>query len=99
MPLVALLSGIWVAFVVFTVVVLADYGLVGFIEAAVANGAVTQVSIDLVLSIVIALSFIRIDASRAGLPYWPYLLATIATGSIGLLAYLIHRTWRGLVTY
>jgi Terpene cyclase DEP1 len=94
-PLLLLLVAIWIAFVTFTIAVLIDYGLVGFIEAVVDNGAVTQVTIDLVLSIVIALGFIRVDARRMGLPYWPYLLATIASGSIGLIAYLIHRTWRG----
>ena len=86
---------IWIAFAAFTVAVLLDFGLVGFIEAAVANGATTQVSIDLVLCIVIALSFIRLDAQRKNLPYWPYFVATAATGSIGLIAYLIHRTWKG----
>lgn len=95
LPLVTLLVGIWIAFVTFTVAVIAEYGLIGFLEAALANRAVTQVTIDLVFSIIIALGFIRIDARRRGLPFWPYVVATIASGSIGLIAYLIHRAWHG----
>jgi hypothetical protein len=95
LPLVLSLTVIWIAWVAFTLAVLAHHGLGGFLEAVLDNSAVTQVTIDLVLSVVIALGFIRIDARRRGLPYWPYLVATIATGSIGLIAYLIHRAWRG----
>lgn len=94
-PLLVALVTVWIGFIAFTAVALADHGLVGFIDAALANKAVTQISIDLVISIVVALGFIRVDARREGLPYWPYVVATIATGSIALLAYLIHRTWRG----
>ena len=90
------LTAVWIAFTVFTVLVLLDFGVVGFIEAAVANEAVTQVSIDLVFSILIALSFMHSDAHQRGLPYWPYVIATAMTGSIGLIAYLIHRTWQDL---
>ena len=82
----------WVAYTVFAVV---DHGLIGFLKAAVDNTAVIQVAVDLVISAVIALGFISGDAKRRGLPFAPYLIATIFTGSIGLLAYLIHRTWRG----
>lgn len=89
------LTAVWIAFTVFTVVVLLDFGVVGFIEAAVANEAVTQTTIDLIFSIVIALSFMRSDARQRDLPYWPYVVATALTGSIGLIAYLIHRTWQG----
>ena len=92
LPLAVVLTAVWIAFTTFTAVVLFDFGIIGFMEAAVANGATTQVSLDLILSIVIALSFIRGDARRMGLPYWPYVAATVLTGSIGLLAYVIHRT-------
>ena len=95
LPLAVVLTTVSIAFTTFTAVVLFDFGIIGFIEAAVANGATTQVSLDLILSIVVALSFIRGDARRRGLPYWPYVVATALTGSIGLLAYVIHRAAAG----
>jgi hypothetical protein len=85
------LLGAWVAF---TVMAFADHGVVGFMEAAVANSAVVQVLIDLGLSVLIALVFIHPDARRLGLPFWPYFIAAVLAGSIGLIAYLVHRTWR-----
>ena len=94
-PWVVFLVAVWLAFTAFTVVVLFDFGLIGFIEAALANGATTQVSIDLALSVVIALGFIRKDADLRGLPYWPYVVAAVLAGSIGLLAYVIHRAVAG----
>jgi hypothetical protein len=87
-----------VAFVTYTTIVALDYGLVGFIEAIVENSAVLQVLFDLMISASIALAFVYGDARRRGLPFWPYFVATVALGSIGLLAYLVHRTWRGLAT-
>lgn len=81
----------WVAYSAFAVF---DHGLIGFLKAAVDNTAVIQVAVNLVISAAIALGFIRGDAKRRALPFAPYLSATIFTGSIGLLAYLIHRTWR-----
>ena len=86
---------IFVAFVTYTAIVAADYGLVAFLKAAIDNTAVLQVSLDLVISVVIALTFVARDARLRGLPFVPYLVATLFLGSIGLLAYLLHRTWRG----
>jgi hypothetical protein len=89
----AALVVVFTAFTAYTIFVGVDYGLVGFLEATVDNAAVIQVGIDLMISLVIALSFVRGDARRRGLPFIPYLVATLCTGSIGLLAYLLHRTW------
>jgi hypothetical protein len=83
---------VWVGYTVFAI---ADHGLVGFVKAAFDNTAVIQVAVDLAFSIVIALVFIAPDAKRRGLPFAPYAGAAALTGSIGLLAYLLHRTWRG----
>lgn len=94
-PLAAVLGAIWIAFTIFTIAVILDFGVVGFVEAALENGATTQISIDLVLSIATALVFIRRDAQERNLPFWPYFAVTVMAGSIGLVAYLIHRTWRG----
>jgi hypothetical protein len=73
---------------------IANHGLVGFVKAAFDNTAVIQVAIDLVFSLAIALFFIYPDAKRRELPFAPYAVATALTGSFGLLAYVLHRTWR-----
>ncbi|MGH2812761.1 MAG: hypothetical protein ACRDI1_08640 [Actinomycetota bacterium] len=89
---------VFVAFVAYTAIVAVDHGPIGFLEAAVDNTAVAQVSLDRVISLGIALTFVAGDARRRGLPFVPYLIATLSLGSIGLLAYMLHRTWRGVPT-
>lgn len=83
------------AFVVYTVIAFADHGLIGFFEAVFDNTATVQVLLDLAVAATIALGFIWRDAQKRGLPFAPYLVATIFLGSIGLLSYLLHRAWRG----
>lgn len=95
-PLFVALLVVFVALVTYSAIVTFDYGLIGFLKAAVDNTAVVQVLLDLVISLTIALSFVYGDARRRGLPFAPYLVATVCLGSIGLLAYLLHRTWRGV---
>jgi len=80
------------AFAAYTAIVIVDYGVIGFVEAVSDNTAVIQVGLDLVIAIAIALGFVYGDARRRGLPFVPYLIATVFLGSIGLLAYLFHRT-------
>jgi hypothetical protein len=89
---------ILLAFAAYTALVIVDYGVIGFVEAVSDNTAVMQVGLDLVIAIAIALGFVYGDAKRRGLPFVPYLIATVFLGSIGLLAYLFHRTWRGRAT-
>lgn len=98
MPVFVALLLVFVAFATYTAIALVDNGLVGFVEATVDNTAVLQVALDLLISVVIALIFVAGDARRRGLPFVPYLVATVFLGSIGLLAYLLHRTWRGVPT-
>jgi hypothetical protein len=98
MPLFVALLLVFVAFVTYTAIVAVDHGLIGFLKAAVDNTAVVQVSLDLVISLAIALTFVAGDAQRRGLPFVPYMVATLSLGSIGLLAYMLHRTWRGVPT-
>lgn len=80
------------AFAAYTAIVIVDYGLIGFVAAVSDNTAVIQVGLDLVIAITIALGFVYGDARRRGLPFVPYLIATVFLGSIGLLIYLFHRT-------
>jgi hypothetical protein len=38
--------------------------------------------------------WMRSDSSERALPFWPYVLLTLALGSVGPMAYLIHRELR-----
>lgn len=50
-----------------------------------------QVFLDLIIALWIAMSSLRREAIRLGIPYWPYLIAVPFLGSISALALMIHR--------
>jgi hypothetical protein len=71
------------------------HGYLGFFETLASSTAGVVVFTDLVISLTLAMLWMRGDAQERGLPSWPYLLLTFALGSVGPLAYLIHREVRG----
>lgn len=74
------------AFLTFSLVVAAREGLFGFLVEHRRNGWGVQIGIDLVLATIVALSFITPAARRAGVRMAPWIVLTLCTGSIGLLA-------------
>ncbi len=88
--LVALLVVI-AAFGVLTAEALLEVGYLGLFQTQLVSYAGMQVLTDLVLSLAVVLGFIQRDARERGLPFAPYLVATLLTGSFGPLAYLVHR--------
>jgi hypothetical protein len=50
-----------------------------------------QVLIDFALALTVTLGFVVSDARRRGLAVWPFVVLTLTLGSIGPLAYLVHR--------
>jgi hypothetical protein len=79
------------AFGVLTAEALLEVGYVGLFTTAIQTYAGTQVFVDLCISLVIVLGFVARDARERGLPFVPYVVATLLTGSFGPLAYLVHR--------
>ncbi|MFS8065130.1 MAG: hypothetical protein ACMG6S_02040 [Byssovorax sp.] len=75
-----------VAFFSFTVSVMLAEGPFGFVTEHTRNGWGNQIGIDLFTSATLALCFAAPLARRHGVRLWPWILLTIATGSIGLLA-------------
>ncbi len=71
------------------------HGYLGFFETLVSSTAGVVVFTDLVISLTLAMLWMRGDANERGLPLLPYVLLTLALGSVGPLAYLIHREVRG----
>jgi hypothetical protein len=83
---------VFVAFTAYTAVVVMDHGYTGFLKLAAEGGWGAQVFIDLVIALTMFLAWMVPDARERGIPSVPYALAILTTGSIGALAYLIHRT-------
>lgn len=88
------LIAVFAAFSVYSTMVILDHGYTGFMELAMTGAWATQVFIDLCIALVLFALWMFGDAKERGLPFWPYFIAILTTGSIGALAYLIHRTIR-----
>ena len=86
----------FLAFTGYSVAVAVEHDLLGFLASHQQGGWHLQVFVDLVVA---TLGFWLLglpDAKRRGITAWPYALAAPLTGSIALLAYLVHREWKAL---
>lgn len=87
-----LLIAVFAAFTIYTTGVVIDHGYTGFIELALAGGWGAQMFIDLVIALLLFSIWMFPDAREHGIPPLPYFLLILFTGSVGALAYLVHRT-------
>jgi hypothetical protein len=78
-----------VAFGTYSSWVLLQVGYLGIWQGGFANVGATQITLDLLISCALLLGFIARDCRNAGRPFWPWLLAVLALGSIGALTYLV----------
>ena len=90
----ALVTSTLLTFSLYTAAIVAGHGYLGFLELAWREPWGGQVVVDLVIALVLFAQWMRRDARAHGLPLWPYLLLTCTAGSIGALAYLLHRALR-----
>jgi hypothetical protein len=67
------------------------YGYIGFFRMVVANFAGVTAFVDLLIALVLIIVWMGEDARQRNVSAIPYLLITIALGSIGPLLYLIRR--------
>lgn len=88
-----ILIAIFLAFSAWSLTIAIGHGALGFLEVAGREPWAGQMLVDLGISLFVAWSWLRHDAKAKGIPAWPYIVGTITLGSIGLLAYLIHREW------
>ena len=79
------------SFTVFSAYVIWQHGYVGLFEAALANTATVQASLDLVIALSLVSIWMIGDARSRGVASLPYVLTTLLLGSIGPLLYLIRR--------
>lgn len=76
-------------FAAFSLWVLMQIGFLGIWRGGLANLGSMQITVDLVIACTIGVGFIARDCRAQGRAWWPWGLLTVATGSIGLLAYLL----------
>ena len=83
------------AFVVFsgyTAFIVITQGYFGFLQVPSLSAWGAQVFWDLLIALSLFFFWMLGDAKRLGISPWPYAAAILTTGSIGALAYLIHRS-------
>ena len=93
-PKILALDLVLTGFAALTAWAIAVHGYVGFFQTLIATPAGLQVLADIVIACTLVLIWMWEDARARGLPIWPYTLLTLVLGSIGPLAYLIHRELR-----
>ena len=81
-------AGVSALFLVFSVVAAAREGATGFWTEHVRSLWGNQIWFDLLIAASVALFLIVPRARRVGITPWPWVLASYATGGIGLLAFL-----------
>jgi hypothetical protein len=67
------------------------YGYIGFLRMVLANFAGVTAFVDLLIALVLIIVWMGEDARERNVSAIPYLVITIALGSIGPLVYLIRR--------
>jgi len=88
----AILAAVLLAgFGAFSMWVVVTRGYTGFVELAGRERWALQMLIDLVIGLSFAVGWMRGDARRRGIAIWPYVIATVALGSLGVLAYCVRR--------
>jgi len=80
-----------IVFVAWSMWLVADDSYLGFLRLAWREPWAAQMLTDLVVACFLVSSWMIRDARARRLPVAPYLIATLCLGSVGPLAYLIHR--------
>ena len=93
-PRLLAFSTVFLAFSAWSTTIVVEHGYFGFLRLAATEPWGGQMFVDLVIALSLVFAWLRRDAAKHGIAAWPYFLVTLALGSIGPLAYLVHREWR-----
>ena len=85
------LTALLLPFAAITALAIKDFGIVGIFEHFLANSAGWQGFADLVVALVLVMSWMIAAARRLGRNVWPFIGVTLVLGSFGPLAYLLTR--------
>jgi hypothetical protein len=80
-------------FLALTVYVVETFGYVGMFADLLSSWPGILTAVDLTIALFMIMGWMLVDARKHGLKVVPYLVATLAFGSLGPLAYLIRREW------
>ncbi len=86
-----LLILVFVAFTVWSFAILGAEGVAGLLRTVQSEPWGAQMLADLTIALLVAWTFLWRDAKERGLPALAYFIATLLTGSVAVLAYLVHR--------
>ena len=89
-----LLAVVLAAFSALTFEAIAAYGYIGYFQVLFSNLASIHVTADAVIALTLVFVWMSIDAKERSLPFWRYAALGVLLGSVGPLAYLIHRELR-----
>ncbi|MEE4145684.1 MAG: hypothetical protein V2I26_12845 [Halieaceae bacterium] len=78
-----------IPFILLTLYAVSHVGYIGIFEYHLHSPAGWQVIADLVIALVLVLTWLVPEARKAGRNPWPWVLATLLLGSIGPLLYLV----------
>lgn len=84
----------FVPLIVVTGIAMADVGLTGIFRLLLDSSAGWQVFVDLASALILTLMFLQADARKRNIRFWPWIPATLMTGSIAPLLYLIIYGYR-----
>ncbi|MDF1662726.1 MAG: DUF2834 domain-containing protein [Planctomycetota bacterium] len=90
-PLNLLIGAVLFTFVDFTAYALYHHGYIGFWQEAFSSFATSQVTIDLFIALSIVMVWMFKDAKSRNINPAPFVILTLALGSIGPLSYLVRR--------
>ena len=85
------LSAVLIAFVAQEAYAIYLYGYLGFFRLMFANFATITAMVDLVIALTLVIVWMGDDAEQRKVSALPYLVITLALGSVGPLLYLIRR--------
>ncbi len=80
---------ILIPFTLLTVYAVMDVGYLGLFDYQLRSPAGWQVLADLVIALVLVLTWLFMDAKRSGRSPWPWVILTLAAGSFGPLLYIL----------
>ena len=85
---------LFVVFTAYSSLVAVQHGPLGFLAVPAHGGWSLQVTLDLFFALGAFLTLTAADARKHGITLWPYIPATLILGSVGMLAYFVHRELR-----
>ena len=86
---------ILIPFTLLTVYAVAEVGYIGLLDYQLQSPAGWQVFADLVVALILVLTWLIPEARRTGRNPWPWVVATLFLGSIGPLLYMASERGAG----